>query len=69
MAGRLTARLEAMERRLRPAVQSGIRAVLVRVPQSELSTLGEPCREHPDCSVRWSGPVGTHFQAAEVYGR
>ena len=36
MAGRLTTRLQTVEKRLRPSAPTGIRAVLVPVPRSEV---------------------------------
>ena len=62
MAGRLTFRLQEVERRLHPVAASGITDVLVTVPRSEVAGLGEPCPVHPFCGVRKLGAVTTHFQ-------
>jgi hypothetical protein len=63
MAGRLTTRLRAVEKRLRPIASSGITDVLLTVPRAELGGLGEPCASHLECSVRKTGRITTHFMA------
>jgi hypothetical protein len=69
MAGRLTSRLDEVERRLRPAALSGITDVLVTVPRSQVASLGEQCAVHPVCSVRRLGAVTTHFLTGQGYDR
>jgi len=69
MARGLAARLDAVEKRLRPSVLHGISSVILTVPRSEVASLGAPCPEHASFSVRRTGLISTHFLADEGYDR